>query len=72
MKLATLRYCTRDGALAVVSGDLTKAVFASEAIAGLATMQRLLDDWVNYVLKVEQVSPELNKTAGGALSPCLD
>jgi Fumarylacetoacetase N-terminal domain 2 len=71
MKLATLRYCTRDGALAVVSGDLTKAVFASEAIAGVATMQRLLDD-CNYVLKVEQVSPELNKTAGGALSPCLD
>jgi Fumarylacetoacetase N-terminal domain 2 len=68
MKLATLRYCTRDGALAVVSGDLTKAVFASEAIAGLAT-KRLLDDWVNYVLKVEQVSPELNKTAGGALPP---
>ena len=45
MKLATFRNGTRDGALAVVSRDLTKAVRAEAAIAGLRTLQQLLDDW---------------------------
>ena len=45
MKLATLRDGTRDGELAIVSRDLTKAVRAADTIAGLATLQQLLDDW---------------------------
>jgi hypothetical protein len=38
MKLATFHDGTRDGALAVVSRDLTKAVRAKAAIAGLLTL----------------------------------
>jgi fumarylacetoacetase-like protein len=38
MKLATFRDGTRDGALAVVSRDLTKAVKAEAAVAGLRTL----------------------------------
>lgn len=40
MKLATLRDGTRDGRLAVVSDDLSKAV-----LAPIATLQAALDDW---------------------------
>jgi fumarylacetoacetate (FAA) hydrolase len=65
VKRATLRNGTREDALAVVARDLTKTVLASEAIAG-ATWQQLLNDWVRYVLKLEQVSAELNKAADGA------
>ena len=42
MKLATLRDGSRDGQLAVVCGDLSRAHFAS-GIAG--TLQQALDDW---------------------------
>ena len=45
MKFATYRNGTRDGSLAVVSRDLTKAVIADTTIAGLATLQQLLDGW---------------------------
>jgi len=42
MRLATLRNGSRDGALAVVSGDLSRAT----AAAGIApTLQAALDDW---------------------------
>lgn len=69
MKLATLRNGTRDGALAIVSGDLGKAVAAGEAVAGLQTMQQLLDDWDNYYLKIARVSAELDAAAGGPRPP---
>jgi len=66
MKLATVRNGTRDGALAVVSRDLSKAVVANAAIAGLNTLQQLLDDWENVHLNVERISAELNEVAEGA------
>ena len=45
MKLATFRDGTRDGSLLVVSRDLSHAVRAESVVAGLRTMQQLLDDW---------------------------
>lgn len=60
MKLATLRNGTRDGELVIVSRDLTKAVRAEDTIAGLGTMQQLLDDWDTYVLAAERISAELD------------
>ena len=65
MKLATFRNGTRDGALVVVSRDLTKAVTAESAIAGLRTLQQLLDDWQNTGLAVERIYAELNEVAEG-------
>jgi fumarylacetoacetate (FAA) hydrolase len=66
MKLATLRNGTRDGALVVVSRDLTRAVRAESAIAGLRTLQQLLDDWDATNLKVQRIYAELNDSAEGA------
>jgi fumarylacetoacetate (FAA) hydrolase len=54
VKLATIHDGTRDGRLAVVSGDLTRAAYA-DGIAG--TMQRALDDW-------QALSPKLAALAG--------
>jgi fumarylacetoacetate (FAA) hydrolase len=62
MKLATLRNGTRDGALVVVSRDLSKAVVAETVVAGLRTLQQLLDDWDNTHLKVERIAAELEET----------
>ncbi len=59
MKLATLRNGTRDGELVIVSRDLTKAVRAADTIAGLATLQQLLDDWDAYALAAERIAAEL-------------
>src|SRR5215510_6819482 len=63
MKVATYRNGTRDGALIIVSRDLRKMVPASSVIAGLETLQQLLDDWDDLVLKVERVYAELNEIA---------
>jgi fumarylacetoacetate (FAA) hydrolase len=63
MKVATYRNGTRDGALIIVSRDLRKMVPASAVIAGLETLQQLLDDWDDLVLKVERVYAELNEIA---------
>ncbi len=66
MKLATLRNGTRDGELAIVSRDLTKAVRTTETIAGLGTLQQLLDGWDTYFLAAERISSELDAvTANG-------
>ena len=65
MKLATFRNGTRDGALMVVSRDLTKAVRAEVAVAGLRTLQQLLDDWQSTQLKVERIYAELNEAVDG-------
>ncbi len=75
MKLATFRNGTRDGALAVVSRDLSKAVVANAAIAGLDTLQQLLDDWENTHLSVARIYAELNEAAEGrraVLLPIVD
>jgi fumarylacetoacetate (FAA) hydrolase len=70
MKLATFRNGTRDGALAIVSRDLSKAVIANTAIAGLDTLQRLLDDWETTQLAAERIYAELNEVVeGGRPSP---
>jgi fumarylacetoacetate (FAA) hydrolase len=65
MKLATLRNGTRDGALAIVSRDLSKAVLADAAVAGLGTLQQLLDDWESTHLNVERIYAELNEVVEG-------
>jgi fumarylacetoacetate (FAA) hydrolase len=65
MKIATFRDGTRDGTLAVVSRDLTKAVRAETAVSGLRTLQQLLDDWPSTYLKVERIYAELNESADG-------
>jgi fumarylacetoacetate (FAA) hydrolase len=65
MKLATLRDGTRDGALAIVSRDLTRAVKAEAAVAGLRTLQQLLDGWQSMQLQVERIYAELNEAVDG-------
>ncbi|KAB2912205.1 MAG: fumarylacetoacetate hydrolase family protein [Hyphomicrobiaceae bacterium] len=65
MKLATFRNGTRDGALVVVSRDLTRAVIAQTAVAGLGTLQQLLDNWQDTNLKVERIYAELNEAVDG-------
>ncbi len=68
MKLATLRDGTRDGALCVVSRDLTRAVKAEVAVAGLRTLQQALDDWQDASLRLERISAELNEAVDGLRS----
>jgi fumarylacetoacetate (FAA) hydrolase len=65
MKLATFRDGTRDGTLAVVSRDLTRAVKAEAVVAGLRTLQQLLDDWQSTQWKVERIYAELNEAVDG-------
>ena len=65
MKLATLRDGTRDGALAIVSRDLKLATRAEDVVAGLRTLQALLDDWDELAPKVAVISAELNAAADG-------
>jgi fumarylacetoacetate (FAA) hydrolase len=72
MKLATYRNGTRDGALVIVSRDLTQAVVAETTIAGLATLQQLLDDWQDTHLKVERIYAELNEAAEGRRTAPFD
>ena len=69
MKVATYRNGTRDGALTIVSRDLRKTVPAASVIAGLETLQQLLDDWDDLSLKVERVYAELNEAADGRRPP---
>ena len=66
MKLATFRNGTRDGALAVVSRDLTKAVRAESSRCGpahAAAAAGRLADLRN--LKVERIYAELNEAVDG-------
>jgi fumarylacetoacetate (FAA) hydrolase len=60
MKLATLRDGTRDGRLAVVSRDLTRA-----RDAGLIapTLQKALDDWAHVAPKLEALADSLEQGA---------
>jgi fumarylacetoacetate (FAA) hydrolase len=65
MKLATLRDGTRDGALAVVSRNLSKAVLASQALRAVRTLQQLMDDWDSTQPEVAQIYDDLNRYAEG-------
>ncbi len=63
MKLATLRNGTRDGQLAVVSRDLTRATVAG----GIApTMQAALDDWQRVAPRLAELSSALDADGTGA------
>ncbi len=66
MKLATLKNGTRDGALHVVSRDLTKAVSAASIAP---TLQAALDDWANLSPKLDALYADLNAgKAAGAIA----
>lgn len=57
MKLATQKNGTRDGALIVVSNDLTRAVAATHIAP---TLQSALDDWANTEPKLRELYDALN------------
>lgn len=56
MKLASLKH-GRDGALVVVSKDLTRAVFATEIVP---TLQSALDQWADVEPRLRALSDRLN------------
>jgi fumarylacetoacetate (FAA) hydrolase len=64
MKLATLKDGTRDGALLVVSRDLSKALKAAEVAP---TLQAALDDWAACAPRLDEIYQKLN-TATSARS----
>jgi fumarylacetoacetate (FAA) hydrolase len=66
MKLASLKAGGRDGALIVVSKDLTRAVTA-QAVA--PTLQAALDDWEALAPRLERLSRELNDGAAANAFP---
>ena len=61
MKLATLKNGTRDGQLAVVSRDLTRAIVVGDRAP---TMQAALDDWQRVAPQLTEIAVALD--AGGA------
>jgi len=67
MKLATLADGSRDGRLAVVSRDLSRAAFAT----GIAqTLQAALDDWARVAPRLDQLARSLE--SGSAESFAFD
>ena len=71
MILATLRNGSRDGSLAVVSRDLTKAVVAETVAPGLKTLQQLLDHWPSVQPAAARIYAQLNEAADGKRTPKL-
>lgn len=69
MKLATLRDGSRDGALAIVSRDLTRAVVAETVVADLRTLQQLVDNWPAAEPAAEAIYAQLNEAADGGGTP---
>src|SRR5262245_47065473 len=65
MILATLRDGSRDGTLAVVSRDLTRAVAVAQVAPGPRTLQQLMDDWPTALPSVAAIYARLNKPAEG-------
>jgi fumarylacetoacetate (FAA) hydrolase len=63
MIFATLRNGTRDGSLAVVSRDLTRAVVAATVAPGLGTLQQLMDDWPSAQPVLAGTCAQLNDPA---------
>ena len=66
MKLATLIDGTRDGKLAVVSRDLTRAMPVPQVARRL---QDALDDWAALAPKLEEVSRNVNASGGIPFNP---
>ena len=60
MKLATLKDGTRDGRLAVVSRDLTRALDASGVVR---TLQAAIEDWDRAAPRLSDLYAELNAGA---------
>ncbi len=70
MKLATLRNGGRDGVLAIVSRDLSRAATVANIAGGPPTLQALLDDWDRAAPAVEKLAQALDKSiATGSLPP---
>jgi len=63
VKLATLADGSRDGRLAVVSGDLSRAAFATSVAS---TMQAALDNWSNAAPRLEKLAHALEAGDAGA------
>jgi fumarylacetoacetate (FAA) hydrolase len=63
MKLATLRNGTRDGELAVVSRDLTRAIVAGGIVP---TLQAALDDWQRVAPRLAELSSALDAAGSGS------
>ncbi|MCR9220874.1 MAG: fumarylacetoacetate hydrolase family protein [Alphaproteobacteria bacterium] len=66
MKLATLKEGGRDGALALVSRDLTTAVRATSIAP---TLQAALDDWAAIAPELEALAADLETGAAEGLFP---
>jgi fumarylacetoacetate (FAA) hydrolase len=71
MILATLRDGSRDGSLAVVSRDLTRAVVAETVTPELKTLQQLMDKWASAQPKVARIYAHLNEAVDGKGTPQL-
>jgi fumarylacetoacetate (FAA) hydrolase len=71
MILATLRNGSRDGALAVVSRDLTRAVVAETVAPQLKTLQQLLDNWPTAQPAAARIYSHLNEAADAERTPKL-
>jgi len=68
MKLGSLKEGGRDGALVVVSRDLSHAIRA-DGIA--STLQRALEDWSSVAPRLNALSEQLNAAvAGDGLASC--
>jgi len=65
MKFATLPNGTPDGALFVVSRDLSHAMPAK----GVATLQALMEDWTSHAPNLEAQYADLNNGAGDPFDP---
>ncbi len=61
MKLGTLKNGTRDGALCVVSRNLSKAILAYDVAP---TLQAALDDWTYHAPQLEELYAQLNREPG--------
>src|SRR5262245_35896927 len=72
MILATLRDGSRDGTLAVVSRDLTRAVAVATVAPGPRTLQQLMDDWPAALPSVAAIYARLNAQAEDGGTPPLD
>jgi len=69
MIFASLSDGSRDGRLAVVSRDLTRAVVAGTVMPELGTLQRLLDEWPSAQGVVARLYAHLNDAVDGEGPP---
>ncbi|WP_421847449.1 fumarylacetoacetate hydrolase family protein [Marinomonas sp.] len=69
MKLATLKNGTRDGALVIVSTDLTHYISAAHIAP---TLQYALDNWQSVAPELEQIAKQLNAGASQDAIPFVE